>query len=104
MRETPWNAVYLLRAASAYLALEATTGRRPCPECGATETLELGSPALDPVAELGVRALSVCRSCGRISGRVEAPASIPIDDARGVRLRAPEPELESSAEATEHEG
>lgn len=94
----------LLRAASAYLALEATTGRRPCPECGALETVELGSPALDPVSDLGVRALSVCRSCGRISGRVEAPGTIPIDDARGVRLRALEPELESSADASEHEG
>jgi hypothetical protein len=94
----------LLRAASAYLALQAATGRHPCPECGATEALELGPPALDPLAALGLRALSVCRQCGRVSGYVEQPGAIAVDEARGVKLRAPEPELESSADAGEHEG
>jgi len=96
----------LLRAASAYLALEAATGHHPCPDCGATEAVELGSPVLDPLADLGVRTLNVCRQCGRVSGKVARPEAIAVDEARGVRLRAPEPEpeLESSADAGEHEG
>lgn len=96
----------LLRAASAYLALQAATGHHPCPDCGATESLELGAPLLDPLAELGVRALGVCRQCGRVSGKVERPGAIVVDEARGVRLRAPEPEpeIESTADAGEHEG
>jgi len=96
----------LLRAATAYLALQAAAGRHPCPECSATEALELGPPVLDPLAALGLRALSVCRQCGRVSGYVEQPGSIAVDEARGVRLRAlePEPELESSADAGEHQG
>ncbi|HEX5101812.1 MAG TPA: hypothetical protein VFV94_20020 [Polyangiaceae bacterium] len=94
----------LLKAAAAYLALQAAHRSQPCAECGALEALEIGAPALDSLAALGVRTLSVCRRCGQVSGYAEQPGSIAIDEARGVRLRAAEPELESSAEASEHEG
>lgn len=94
----------LLRAASTYLAQQAAGSSQPCAECGALEALEIGAPALDALAELGVHKLSVCRRCGHVSGHADRPSTIPIDEARGVRLRAAEPELESSAEASEHEG
>jgi hypothetical protein len=94
----------LLRAAGSYLALQAAQRAEPCAECGALEALEVGAPTLDPLAELGIRTLSVCRRCGHVSGYAERPGSIAVDDARGVRLRAAEPELESSADPSEHEG
>lgn len=95
----------LLRAASAYLTLRATQGRASCAECGGLELLEIGAPALDPLNDLGVEALVVCRRCGLVSGRVERPESLGVDEPRGVRLRAAEPELESSAEPdAEHQG
>ncbi len=98
----------LLRAASAYLAHEAARGGEACPECGALETLRLGSPAFDSVRDLGFTELSVCRHCGLVRGHVERPEAIVVDAARGVRLgpTAPlEPELESSAEPdAEHQG
>jgi hypothetical protein len=95
----------LLRAASAYLALKGTRGADSCPECGSHDTLRIGSPALDTLSDLGLRELDVCRQCGFTRGRVEHPDAIRVDDARGVRTRAVEPELESSAEPdAEHPG
>jgi len=94
----------LLQAAAAFLAQQAAHTSQPCAECGALEALEIGPPTLGPLAELGVRALSVCRRCGRVSGYAERPGAIAVDEARGVRLRAAEPELESSADPSEHEG
>jgi len=95
----------LLRAASSYLALKGTRGADSCPECGSHDTLRIGSPALDALSDLGLRELDVCRQCGFTRGRVEHPDAIRVDDARGVRPRAVEPELESSAEPdAEHPG
>jgi hypothetical protein len=94
----------LLRAATTYLTQQAAQSRKPCAECGALEALELGAPTLDPLAELGIRTLSVCRRCGHVSGFAERPGAIAVDEARGVRLRSAEPELESSVDASEHEG
>lgn len=95
----------LVRAAKAYLAGLAVAAGTPCPECGGRDLLLLVSPALGAVTELGLTELQVCRECGLVRGRIERPAAIVVDEARGVRLAAREVELESTAEPDhEHQG
>ena len=53
---------------------------------------------------LAVSALVAGVASFAVSGYAERPGAIAVDEARGVRLRAAEPELESSADPSEHEG
>lgn len=79
-----------------------------CPSCGNATLIELEEPgrllgglnALTPVTAV------ICPSCGALSGQVEEPSKIPIDEAHGTSLRKTPSEGDDEAleEPTEHDG
>jgi len=94
----------LLAAATAYLALRAAPGEPRCPECQSGDAVRIGAPALDSVRDLGLTEVTVCRSCGLVRGRVQHPAAITADAARGVALASPDGAESSTENESEHEG
>jgi hypothetical protein len=96
----------LLAAAIEYKRPEAGFDAGPCPECGATQALEVSGDALGSLAKLGVATLRVCRECGGVRGRASSPVSVPPDPLPGVRTSnsvPPPPELPADPES-EHQG
>jgi hypothetical protein len=95
----------LFSAATAYLALRTPPDPASCRECHSTDSVRIASPALDPLKDLGLTELLVCRSCGLVRGRVERPEEIQGDATRGIELTPSEAPLGSSAEPErEHQG
>jgi hypothetical protein len=94
----------LLAAAVEYKRPDAGFDAGPCPECGATQALEVTGDALGSLGSLGVSTLRVCRECGGVRGRASSPVSVPPAALPGVRTSnsVPPPELPSDPESEHH--
>ncbi|HEY3500976.1 MAG TPA: hypothetical protein VGK73_40060 [Polyangiaceae bacterium] len=77
----------------------------PCPECGASEAVDLSGKSLAGLSALGIETLRVCRQCGAVRGRAKSPETIALDEANGVSAAHSLPDLGSSADPeSEHQG
>lgn len=106
VHELEQSSTGVLAAGLAYLGDRRSVEISGCPECGATESIRLGPPALAGIERFGIERLDVCLACGRVSGRVAAPRALLAEPARGVELHSALPPAENSSAAPdrEHDG